>query len=241
MGRRKWLRFDHKSRSAVAAESDRERYSRVVRRDDELLEAWRGGDQRAGRELFARHYAALDRFFHNKVGALAPDLVQKTFLGALETLERGRYQEQNNFRAWLFGIAYRTLCKHFRTRDRLDFDASTLSVHDLDPTPSTVMSRSEEGRLLLAALRQIPLDHQVVLELHYWEEMSDAAIAGALGIPLGTIKSRLRRARQLLAQRLADLSDSPRKLESTLTKIDDWARRLREHALGHATPPAGAG
>ena len=205
-----------------------------MRRDDELLEAWRNGDQQAGRQLFARHYDAVDRFFHNKVGAEAPDLVQKTFLGCLETIEADRYEYRDNFRAWLFGIAYRQLCKHYRTRarDRLKFDVSTLSAHDLDPTPSSVVARSEEEKLLLAGLRQIPIEHQVVLELHYWEQMSDAEIARGLGIPLGTIKSRIRRARQLLAERLETLSTSPAQLQSTLADLEGWARRLRDKALG---------
>ena len=58
--------------------------------DRQLLEAWRGGDKKAGKRLFERHYDALTRFFRNKVGPEAPDLVQQTFLGCLERIDRFR-------------------------------------------------------------------------------------------------------------------------------------------------------
>ncbi|EDM76991.1 hypothetical protein PPSIR1_13295 [Plesiocystis pacifica SIR-1] len=202
--------------------------------DDELLEAWRRGDQRAGRELFERHYDAVDRFFRNKAGEDGPDLAQRTFLAVVEGIEADRYRNQNSFRSWLFAIAYRQLCKHYRSQasDRRRFDAAVTSVHDLDPTPSTIVGRSEDERLLLAALRLLPIDLQVALELHYWEQMSDAQIAGALGLPLGTVKSRIRRARQLVAEHVAALSQAPRGVERTLANLEGWAAGVRERVLG---------
>ena len=219
-----------------------------VTSDDELLTAWRAGNKRAGKQLFERHYNAVDRFFRNKVDSNeAADLAQRTFLGCLESVEAERYADHGNFRGWLFAIAYRQLCKYYRAaareRARVDphavsvdgrgrFDLGALSAHALNPTPSSVVARSEEGRLLLNGLRQIPIDLQVVLELRYWEHMSDQEIARALGQPLGTTKSRLRRARQLLAERLGELAHTPAQLQSTLANLDGWAERLRELALG---------
>lgn len=195
--------------------------------DDDLLEAWRAGDKRAGKQLFERHYVAIDRFFRSKVGDDAGDLAQKTFLGCLEAVDR--YRNEHNFRSWLFAIAYRQLCKHYRSRasEQARFDFGTVTAHDLDPTPSSVMARSQEDRLLLEALRQIPLDMQVALELHYWEQLSDAEIARALELPLGTVKSRIRRARLLLGERLDALAGSPELLESTLGNLEAWARQVR--------------
>ena len=71
------------------------------------------------------------------------------------------------------------------------------------------------------------------IELPYldFEAMTDAAISEALGMPVGTIKSRIRRARQLLGERLAQLADSSAKLESTLANLDGWASGLRRQAL----------
>lgn len=199
--------------------------------DDDLLEAWRAGDKRSGKELFGRYYDAIDRFFRNKVGEDATDLAQKTFLGCLESVER--YHNQQNFRSWLFAIAYRQLCKHYRSRAtelaRIDFQ--TVTAWDLDPTPSSVIARSQDEQLLLEALRKIPVDMQVALELHYWEQMSDVEIAEALELPLGTIKSRIRRARLALTERLAELAKSPEQLRSTLDNLEAWAAQVRGQAI----------
>lgn len=202
-----------------------------MRSDDDLLEAWRAGDKRAGKELFERYYDAIDRFFRNKVGEEATDLAQKTFLGCLESVER--YENRQNFRSWLFAIAYRQLCKHWRARasDKARFDVETVSVHDLDPSPTSIIARSQEEQLLLEALRRIPIDMQVALELHYWEQMSDAEIAAALELPLGTIKSRIRRARLALTERITELAKSPEQLRSTLDNLEAWAAQVRGRAL----------
>ena len=199
--------------------------------DAELLEAWRDGDKRAGKVLFERHYDAVHRFFRNKVGPDAPDLVQKTFLGCLESVER--FRGEGSFRSWLFAVAYRQLCKHSRAKasDRARFDVGSISVCDLDPTPSAVIAKRREHRVLLEGLRRLPIDLQVTLELHYWEQMSDAEIARALEMPLGTTKSRIRRGRQLLAERMAELASSPAELESTIGNLEQWAEQLRGSAL----------
>lgn len=199
--------------------------------DAELLEAWRGGDKRAGKILFERHYHAVHRFFRNKVGPEAPDLVQKTFLGCLESVER--FRGDGSFRSWLFAVAYRQLCKHYRTRasERARFEVGSVSACDLDPSPSRVLAKRREQRVLLEALRRIPIELQVILELHYWEQMSDAEIARVLETPLGTTKSRIRRGRQLLAKRLAEVAESPGELQSTLGNLDQWAEQLRGVAL----------
>lgn len=203
----------------------------VTATDGDLLEAWRAGDKRAGKQLFERHYEAVNRFFRNKAGADAPDLVQKTFLGCLESVER--YRGEGSFRSWLFAVAYRQLCKHYRTRaaERAHFDVEIITARDLDPTPSRVFAVRREQRLLMEALRQIPVEFQVALELHYWEQMSDAEIARSLGVPLGTMKSRIRRARQLLTERITECAASPAELHSTLGNLDQWAEQLRAFAL----------
>ena len=199
--------------------------------DAELLEAWRAGDKRAGKILFERHYDAVHRFFRNKVGPEAPDLVQKTFLGCLESVEQ--YRGEGSFRSWVFAVAYRQLCKHYRSKasERARFDVGTVSVCDLDPSPSRMLAQRREQQLLLEALRRIPVELQVALELHYWERMSDADIARALDMPLGTTKSRIRRGRQLLAERMAELAASPTELQSTLANLEQWAEQLRGFAL----------
>jgi len=200
--------------------------------DTDLLAAWRGGDKEAGKALFARHYEAVARFFRNKVGAEAPDLVQKTFLGCVESMDG--FRGDGSFRSFLFAVAYRQLCKHYRVRSAHDerFDVGTVSAYALDPTPSRVLAERQEQRLLLEGLRRIPVAFQVVLELHYWEEMSASEIASSLEMALGTTKSRIRRGRELLAEQVSGLAGSSEPLDSTLSNLDRWAAALREQALG---------
>src|SRR5690606_12989864 len=94
--------------------------------------------------------------------------------------------------------------------------------------PPSHLDARHEQRLLLAALRHIPLDLQIALELHYWEGMAGPELAEVLGVPEGTVRSRLRRAKELLTERLGELADSPALLESTLSDLDGWARSLEQ-------------
>jgi RNA polymerase sigma-70 factor (ECF subfamily) len=80
--------------------------------DRELLDAWREGDKDAARQLLDRHYGPLDRFFRNKVGAEAADLVQRTMLVCVES--RDRFRGEASFRTDLFAIARNELRAHVR-------------------------------------------------------------------------------------------------------------------------------
>lgn len=203
--------------------------------DEELVAAWRRGDQRAGEQLFERYYDSIARFFYNKVGDRASDLLQKTFLACVESLDRIR--DDTRFRSYLFGIAHNLLRKHYRTKSRkgpeLDFEKVT--VHDLSPSPSKAIAARQEQRLLLEALRHIPLDYQVVIELFYWENATAGEIAEITGAPLGTVKTRIRRGRQLVEDALARLAGSGELLQSTVSNLEGWARALRDK-LGRSEP-----
>ncbi|NVB39423.1 sigma-70 family RNA polymerase sigma factor [Pseudenhygromyxa sp. WMMC2535] len=195
--------------------------------DAALLQAWSAGDKLAGEQLFERHFEAVARFFRNKLSADASheDLIQQTFLGCVEA--RDRFRGEASFRSFLFAIAHRQLAKHWRSRSRNRVDLQTMSVHDLEPSPSAVLARGQDQRLLLMALRRIPLDHQVALELHYWESMTAAQIGEVLGIPLGTAKTRLRRAKQLLGVELDALHRGEVSAQTSSMQLDSWARELR--------------
>lgn len=199
--------------------------------DEELLAAWRRGNAAAGSELFDRHFRSIARFFANKVSDGVEDLVQRTFLACVEG--RDRFQGSSSFRTYLFGCAHNILREHIRGRRReapVDFGAT--SAHDLGPGPATVFGRHREEKLLLHALRQIPLDHQVVLELFYWEQMSGRELAETLGEPEGTVRTRLRRGRQLLEEKIGQLAESPALLRTTTSNLEDWARALRDQMAG---------
>jgi RNA polymerase sigma-70 factor, ECF subfamily len=198
--------------------------------DIDLLDAWRHGDEGAGSVLFGRHYAAIARFFHNKAPEAAEDLVQQTFLACVEGSER--FRGDASVRTLLFAIAHNQLRNHYRRRRRQPetddlFDECSRS---LSPGPTTLIAKAQEERLLLEALRLIPLAYQIVLEFHYWEQLDAQAIAEITGVPLGTAKTRIRRGRQLLEQAMSEIAESRNVLESTLSNLEDWARGLRAHS-----------
>ncbi len=182
--------------------------------DGALLAQWRDGDREAGDALVSRHLDAVVRFFRSKLGDDVQDIVQRTFLDLLEASER--YDPARPLRPYLFSIARRRLVDELRTRHRAPaFDPARSSLAALDTTPSEVAARSERGRLLRLALRHVSLDHQIVLELFYWEEMPGAEIAVALEVSPHTVRSRLARAKDALRGQLERLAESPAQSAAT--------------------------
>ncbi|HEY8430238.1 MAG TPA: sigma-70 family RNA polymerase sigma factor [Sandaracinaceae bacterium] len=220
-----------------------ERDEGAVREPDadlDLLERWKRGDLRAGSALFERHFESVYRFFVHRAPSHATDLVQRTFLSCVEA--RDRFRGTSSFRTFLFAIARNELLVWLRRRQRDAVDEGGSSVADRAPSPSTQMHRRFEHRVLLEALRAIPLDLQIALELHYWEQMSVAEIAEVMRVPVGTAKSRLRRAREALVEAIRALEEDPAKLGSTLASLDQWPRRARgARSGGRGAPRSRAG
>lgn len=196
----------------------------TMRSDNELLELWQAGDSTAGNELFLRHFRSIRRFFANKVPAEeVEELVQSTFTGCVTARERIR--PDASMRAFMFGVARRQLYKFLRDRASkgriIDVDFGVSSVRDLGHSPSSMMAKQQEHELLLQALQQVSVEHQTIIELYYWEQLSGPEIAEVLDIAPATVRTRLHRGRQAVeeafarlaqAERVVDVEDSLRKL-----------------------------
>lgn len=196
--------------------------------DEELLAAWSRGDETAGRALFERYYKLLARFFANKVGPEAPELIQQTFLRCVESRES--FAGRSSFRSFLLGIARNVFFKHLRRRyqwgDRVD--AEVTSLEQLAPSNTSVLARKREEQLLLAGLRRLPVEEQVLLEWYFWDDLTAPEIAEVLEIPVGTVRSRISRARDSLSARIAELRVSAPH-EDTSADLEAWAASLRGH------------
>ena len=161
-------------------------------------------DPQAFSALYRRHYAAIVGYLHRRVGDphLAEDLAADTFIAALDSI--GRYRPTGApFRAWLLRIATNLANNHVRRtarrRTRLSYVERWREDHDPEP---------DEHALARAALLRLSADHQAVLCLHHVEGLGVEAVAEVLGCRVGTVKSRLARAREAFRSQLQRRSTS---------------------------------
>lgn len=187
--------------------------------DRDLLNAWRGGDASAGSELFRRHFASVARFFESRAPAASvDDLVQSTFERCVAASDKIR--DGHRFRAYLLAIARNELLMHFRSRKPAPEATETELVDSA--RASWLANHQAEQRLVLRALRRLPDELRLAIELKYWEELSLQEIADITEVPANTVKTRLFRARKRLATEIAALEADPKLVAATLSQVDAW-------------------
>jgi RNA polymerase sigma-70 factor, ECF subfamily len=142
----------------------------------------------------------------------AQDLVQDTYLKAIRA--RSRFERGTNLKAWLYTILHNTWRNRRRdgSRDRVDYDSAAVeeaaeggagSWSQAVASPEALLLRESLDADLQAALDALPEPFREVVWLRDVEELSYQEIAGALAIPIGTVMSRLSRARKQLYEALA--------------------------------------
>jgi RNA polymerase sigma factor (sigma-70 family) len=162
--------------------------------------------------LFDRHAAAVHRYLGRRVGELAEDLLSETFLIAFR--RRSAYRAEHvEVRPWLLGIATNVVRGHERTerrRYRLLARAAT-SPEENGPDPADSGDRLDAQALrgpLAAALAALKRPDRDALLLFAWGDLGYEEIAAVLGVPVGTVRSRLHRARRLTRAALGPLADA---------------------------------
>ena len=148
----------------------------------------------------------------------AEDLVQETYAKALRGFSS--FQTGTNFRAWI----YRILRNAFLTSRAglkavafvpLDDDGEDEAVPTVTETPESILLQRSDWQLVQRALEQLPVAHREVLLLCEVEEMSYQEISATLGIPMGTVMSRLSRARRSLREAVQKMQQEPSRADST--------------------------
>lgn len=208
------------------------------REDLALLHAWTQGSAAAGEQLLARHYDTVYSFFDRKVARDIGDLVQSTFETCLQAIDR--FEGRSKFRTFLLGIARHKLLEHLRHRRRepsAPLDFSVTSLVDLGASPSEVLYEARRDRLIFEALRGIPLDDQLLLELYYWETLTAAELAQMLALSEPAVRSRLRRAKERLGERLAALERDPVLVRTTIHNLEDHIAQLKRQAAERYPEP----
>jgi RNA polymerase sigma factor (sigma-70 family) len=132
----------------------------------------------------------------------AGDVVQETWIGAIRGLHGLR--DPSQFKAWIYGIATRKCADAIRTHMR----RRRLDVHSVNAGASLgePATRLEDRIDMTAGIRQLPPKQRAAVHLFYGEDLTVEEIASALGIPAGTVKSRLHQARQALKRNLGETS-----------------------------------
>lgn len=206
--------------------------------DLQLLEAWAAGDPAAGRALVRRHYDSVFLFFHARLDPEASaDLVQSTF----ETLftRSGEFRGESSVRTFIYGIARWKLLDHLRRpsgrEDLYAFDADFVHVASARSLGSMLDARRQES-LLVQAMRSLPLDDQLVLELKDYEGLTAREMAQIFDVPPGTIATRIRKARMRLGDAVRERASSPEQASATMTDLDEHMRRVRDQMRGLIGP-----
>lgn len=179
--------------------------------DEDLITAFVRGKSEAFNELVRRYqdrlYNTLCRYLSNEEDAL--DVVQETFLSACQALARFKHGSQ--FYTWLYRIAMNHAIDQRRRKARLNIVGTAEGLdHAPDRSrasrPENLAEQKEAGELVQKALMRLSAEHRLVLVLKDIEDMQYEEIAEVADIPIGTVRSRLHRARLELREVLTQLA-----------------------------------
>ena len=176
--------------------------------DADLLPGCRGGDEAAWRALVERYTRKVFGLAYRFTGRAeeAEDLTQEVFVKVYQTLHRYR-ETDGPFGAWLMAVARNHAIDHYRRgrqeRQRRTEDPLVLeTAASGEEHPVLGIEREERAKLVHTGLRALPPDLRAPLVMCDLQGLSYDEIAAALQVPLGTVKSRINRARLELAKRL---------------------------------------
>jgi RNA polymerase sigma factor (sigma-70 family) len=136
-----------------------------------------------------------------------------------------------NVRSFLAGVACNVVKEQLRVRARVDVHQHQ-SVADTQSNHSKVMVRLEDRKLLLASLRRLAVDDQIILALRYWAEFGTRDIAEILGANPSTVRTRLQRAEGKLRKLVETLAESGEAQQGTTSSLTGWARGMCARAGG---------
>jgi RNA polymerase sigma-70 factor (ECF subfamily) len=185
--------------------------------DEQLIDQALAGDRDAFGALVLRHERGLVNYIFRLVGSrdLAMDLAQETFMKVFVSLES--FDPRYRFTTWLYRIASNGAIDHLRRKQPRtlsltppagDDDAqSAPAIPGHDPTPDDMLRLRELEVRLDEAIADLPVAYRQLIVLRHRQHCRYDEIARIAQLPLGTVKNRIFRAREILRERLADLLD----------------------------------
>jgi RNA polymerase sigma-70 factor, ECF subfamily len=184
---------------------------------------WRravAGEAEAFGEIYERHADAIYNFCFRRTGdwALAEDLTATVFLEAWRKRRRVVFDDEDAVRPWLFGVANNVLRNEARRHRRFVRALGDLAAPRAASDSADRAADEAEMRRLLEAVSELPRREQDVLALCVFADLSYERAAVALGIPVGTVRSRLARARNRLGELSTDIGHERADGPSTLPR-----------------------
>jgi RNA polymerase sigma factor (sigma-70 family) len=183
--------------------------------DSILIEEALAGSQKAYTELMERHrtaiYHIINKIVHND--DVANDLVQETFMKAFSAL--ATYRSEYRFSTWLYKIAANSSIDFLRKKriQALSLDRPLITkdgevdieIPDYSYHPERDLERKERNFSIEEAIESLPKKYRDVIVYRHKDDKSYEEIADLLGVPVGTVKARIFRARELLKKKLRHL------------------------------------
>ncbi len=210
--------------------------------DHALVESAQAGSAEAFGELARRYHGNVYGIVYRMCGGdEAADLTQEIFLRALKALRKFQFQGDASFRTWLYRIAVNACINELRRRRRrsdvegpsLDDDIETedgwvsRSIPDETMSPHVLAERAEVQRAVQQIVAMLTPKHRAALTLVDLQQFDYEEAAEVLECPLGTLKSRLARARKQFAEKWTKYQDGSLVLEDSWAVDDEESGRVR--------------
>ena len=170
--------------------------------DDELAERLRAGDERALRTAYERHGAAVLHLAQRLLGnrADAEDVTQLTFVAAW-TGRDSFDSERGTLLGWLLGIARRKTIDRLRSAARDTRLSEAVSLQLVPPADREAPERVVDRLVVADEMARLPEEQRRTLQLAFFDDLTHPQIAAVTGLPLGTVKSHIRRGMANLRRR----------------------------------------
>lgn len=173
--------------------------------DEVLIARIAGGDRLAMQVLFARHHVRVYRFVLRLVRneATAEDLISDVFLDVWR--QAGKFEGRSAVSTWMLSIARFKALSALRRRPEQELDDETAEqIEDQSDDPEVALAKKDKAAILRQALSKLSAEHREIVDLVYYHEKSVEEVAGIVGIPEATVKTRMFYARKKLSELLKE-------------------------------------
>jgi len=171
--------------------------------DEVLISRIATGDRLAMQVLYARHHVRVYRFVLRLVGnpTVAEDLISDVFLDVWR--QAGKFEARSAASTWVLAIARFKALSAMRRKPEEELDEEAAgAVEDPSDDPEVAVQKKDKGEVLRKCLTALSAEHRQIIDLVYYHEKSVEEVAGIVGIPEATVKTRMFYARKKLSELL---------------------------------------